>query len=54
MHTEQELEEKVRHKYHHPKGVEQFGIEPIPNERRTVRWFDILLSSASRSIPDRS
>jgi NCS1 nucleoside transporter family len=41
MHTEQELEEKVRHKYHHPKGVEQFGIEPIPNEKRTVRWFDI-------------
>src|ERR1700727_2496767 len=41
MHTEQELEEKVRHKYHHPKGVEQFGVEPVPTEKRTVRWFDI-------------
>jgi len=40
-HTEQELEEKVRHRYHQPKGVEQFGIEPIPTDKRTVRWFDI-------------
>ncbi len=40
-HTEAELEEKVRHKYHQPKGVEQFGIEPVPTEKRTVRWFDI-------------
>jgi nucleobase:cation symporter-1, NCS1 family len=40
-HTERELEEKIRHRYHQPKGVEQFGIEPIPTERRTVGWFDI-------------
>ncbi len=40
-HTEADLEEKVRHRYHQPRGVEQFGIEPIPNEKRTVRWFDI-------------
>ena len=41
LRSEQELEEKVRHKYHQPKRVEQFGIEPIPTEKRTVRWFDI-------------
>jgi nucleobase:cation symporter-1, NCS1 family len=40
-HTEAELEEKIRHHYHQPKGVEQFGIEPVPTEKRTVRWFDI-------------
>lgn len=40
-HTEAELEEKVRHHYRQPKGVEQFGIEPVPTEKRTVRWFDI-------------
>ncbi|WP_428487801.1 purine-cytosine permease family protein [Rhodopila sp.] len=40
-HAEAELEEKIRHHYHQPKGVEQFGIEPIPTEKRTVRWFDI-------------
>ena len=39
--SEAELEEKVRHHYHQPKGVEQFGIEPVPTEKRTVRWFDI-------------
>ena len=40
-HTERELEERVRHRYRQPRGVEQFGIEPIPHEKRTVRWFDI-------------
>jgi NCS1 nucleoside transporter family len=40
-HTEAELEEKLRHHYHQPKGVEQFGIEPVPTEKRTVRWFDL-------------
>ena len=39
--TEGELEERVRRRYHQPKGVEQFGIEPIPTEKRTVGWFDI-------------
>jgi nucleobase:cation symporter-1, NCS1 family len=41
MHTVIELEEKIRHRYHQPKGVEQFGIEPVPTELKTVRWFDI-------------
>ena len=40
-HSEAELEEKVRHHYHQPKGVEQFGIELVPTEKRTVHWFDI-------------
>ncbi len=31
----------MRQRYHQPKGVEQFGIEPVPNELKTVRWFDI-------------
>lgn len=39
--TEAELEEKIRHYYRQPKGVEQYGIEPVPTEKRTVRWFDI-------------
>jgi nucleobase:cation symporter-1, NCS1 family len=38
-HTEHELEEKVRRRYHQPKGVEQFGIEPIPTEKRTIFGF---------------
>ena len=24
-----------------PAGVEQFGIEPVPEERKTVGWFDL-------------
>ena len=41
MHTVIEIEEKIRRRYHQPKGVEQFGIEPVPTELKTVRWFDI-------------
>ncbi len=36
-----EIEEKIRRRYHQPKGVEQFGIEPVPTELKTVRWLDI-------------
>ena len=32
MHDEAAIEERIRHRYHQPKGVEQFGIEPIPIE----------------------
>lgn len=42
MHTTVEIEEKIRRRYHQPKGVEQFGIEPVPFELKTVRWYDIL------------
>ncbi len=41
MHTTVELEEKIRQHYHQPKGVEQFGIEPVPPDLKTVRWYDI-------------
>jgi hypothetical protein len=41
MHTVTEIEEKIRRRYHQPKGVEQFGIEPVPPELKTVRWYDI-------------
>ena len=30
MHTVSEIEEKFRRRYYQPKGVEQFGIEPVP------------------------
>ncbi|MCS0789869.1 cytosine permease [Cytobacillus firmus] len=35
------LESSLAEKYRQPKSVEQFGIEAIPNELRTVRWWDI-------------
>jgi len=41
MHTTVEIEEKIRQRYRQPKGVEQFGIEPVPPELKTVRWLDI-------------
>ena len=41
MHTTVEIEEKIRQRYYQPKGVEQFGIEPVPAELKTVRWQDI-------------
>src|SRR6201994_4294733 len=41
MHTVTEIEEKIRQRYRQPKGVEQFGIEPVPPELKTVRWHDI-------------
>ncbi|MBV9373468.1 MAG: cytosine permease [Alphaproteobacteria bacterium] len=41
MHTVTEIEERIRQRYHQPKGVEQFGIEPVPSELKTVRWHDI-------------
>ena len=41
MHSVIEIEEKIRQRYRQPKGVEQFGIEPVPPELKTVRWHDI-------------
>jgi nucleobase:cation symporter-1, NCS1 family len=41
MYSAAEIEEKIRKRYHQPKGVEQFGIEPVPPELKTVRWHDI-------------
>src|SRR5919107_4577718 len=28
-------------KYRQPKGVEPFGVEPIPEHLKTVKWYDI-------------
>src|ERR1700751_3904620 len=41
MHSVSGIEEKIRQRYRQPKGVEQFGIEPVPPELKTVRWHDI-------------
>src|SRR5215468_1758227 len=41
MHSVMEIEEEIRQRYHQPRGVEQFGIEPVPPELKTVRWHDI-------------
>ncbi|MFE7487783.1 purine-cytosine permease family protein [Kitasatospora sp. NPDC057541] len=27
--------------YRQPKSVEQYGLEPIPDDQRTVRWYDL-------------
>jgi nucleobase:cation symporter-1, NCS1 family len=37
------VKEKLAHKYHQPKGVEQFGIEPIPEDLKTVKWYDLFV-----------
>ena len=39
MHTVMEIEEKIRRRYHQPKGVEQFGIEPVPPELKTCLLY---------------
>ena len=31
----------LQKRYRQPRGVEQFGIEAIPQERKTVRWYDL-------------
>src|ERR1700752_2795396 len=43
MNSVAEIEEKIRRPYHQPRGVEQFGIEPVPSDLKTVRWHDIFL-----------
>jgi NCS1 nucleoside transporter family len=35
------IEDRLSHRYHQPRGVEQFGIEPVPAELRRVGWFDL-------------
>ena len=36
-----DIESELQHRYHQPTGVEQFGIEPIPESRKTVKWYDL-------------
>src|SRR3984893_15250153 len=35
------IENALQHRYHQPKGVEQFGIEAIPEGRKTDKWYDL-------------
>jgi NCS1 family nucleobase:cation symporter-1 len=35
------IESELQHRYRQPKGVEQFGIEAIPQSRKTVKWYDL-------------
>ena len=35
------IERDLQRRYHQPTGVEQFGIEAIPEERKTVKWYDL-------------
>jgi NCS1 family nucleobase:cation symporter-1 len=41
MRPAHEIEVALRQRYRQPAGVEQFGIEPVPVDRRTVGWFDL-------------
>jgi cytosine/uracil/thiamine/allantoin permease len=36
-----DIERRLRARYRQPAGVEQYGIEPVPEERKTVGWFDL-------------
>ena len=36
-----DIERRLQARYRQPAGVEQFGIEPVPEELKTVRWFDL-------------
>src|SRR5258706_5708310 len=35
------IERELQRRYHQPGGVEQFGIEAIPDRMKTVKWYDI-------------
>lgn len=35
------IERNLQKRYHQPTGVEQFGIEAIPESLKTVRWYDL-------------
>jgi NCS1 nucleoside transporter family len=41
MTSRRDTEERLRARYHQPKGVEQFGIEAIPSHLKTVKWYDL-------------
>ena len=36
-------ENRLEARYHQPKNVEQFGVEPIPQSLKTVRWWDLFV-----------
>jgi NCS1 family nucleobase:cation symporter-1 len=35
------IERELQHRYHQPSGVEQFGIEAVPDGKKTVKWYDL-------------
>jgi NCS1 family nucleobase:cation symporter-1 len=35
------IERELQQRYHQPGGVEQFGIEAIPDSKKTVKWYDL-------------
>ena len=39
--TANDIQNSLRARYHQPRGVEQFGIEAIPADLKTVRWYDL-------------
>jgi nucleobase:cation symporter-1, NCS1 family len=39
----QSIELELSSHYHQPQGVEQFGLEAIPQELKTVAWYDLFL-----------
>jgi NCS1 nucleoside transporter family len=41
MNSASEIERELRGRYRQPAGVEQFGIEPVPQARKDVGWFDL-------------
>ena len=41
MASAMDIERRLRERYRQPAGVEQFGIEPVPEERKTAGWFDL-------------
>jgi nucleobase:cation symporter-1, NCS1 family len=36
-----DIERSLQARYRQPAAVEQFGIEPIPEDRKTAGWFDL-------------
>ncbi|MEO3868813.1 cytosine permease [Nonomuraea sp. B12E4] len=37
------LEQQLARRHRQPAGVEQFGIEPIPEDKKTVAWYDLFV-----------
>ncbi len=36
-----QLEDELAKRYRQPRGVEQYGIEAVPEAKRDVRWWDL-------------
>jgi nucleobase:cation symporter-1, NCS1 family len=41
--AKQSIELELSSHYHQPQGVEQFGLEAIPQELKVVAWYDLFL-----------